>query len=157
MVLDMRLRKWGSAYAFLKWCVRGMADLSIDSELNTDYNYAKIINLFFYSLRFYAYANFQNLEFWLTSIVDNLHIKLMLFAWTYQKLPYKGNLRSMKVTYKIEVILGQVSRLKRSIQIIYRNEAFSISFSKKLVSRPFEVTRGQKSKKASNMNLFYPK
>ena len=51
-----------------------MSDLSIDSELNTDYKYAKKINKFFYSLRYYAYAKFENLEFWITWIVDKLHI-----------------------------------------------------------------------------------
>ena len=35
------LRKLVSAYAFLKSCVRGMIDLSIDSKLNTGQEYAK--------------------------------------------------------------------------------------------------------------------
>ena len=75
--------------------------------------------MFFYSLRFYAYAKSENLDFWVTSIADKLHIKLMLFAWTHQKLSFKGHLRSLKVTYKFEVILGQISKSKRSILIIY--------------------------------------
>ena len=154
MVLDMHLRKLGPAYAFLKWCVRGMADLSIDSELNTDYDYAKKLHVFFYSLRFYAYAKFENLDFWVTSIVDKLHIKLMRFAWTFQKSSYKGHLRSLKVTYKFEVILGQISKLKRSIKIIYPNEAFSKSFSKKLVTRTLKVTQGQKSPKRHQIWIF---
>ena len=41
IALDSFLRKKASAYAFFKWCVRGMEDLSIDSELNTDYNHGK--------------------------------------------------------------------------------------------------------------------
>ena len=34
--------------------------------------------MFLYSLRFYAHAKFENIEFWVTSIVDKLHIKLIL-------------------------------------------------------------------------------
>ena len=50
------------------------------------------INIF-YSLRYNAYAKFENLEFWITWIVDKLHIKLMFFAWTIQKLSSKGHLK----------------------------------------------------------------
>ena len=114
----------------------------------------KNIHMFFYSLRFYAYAKFENLNFWVISIVDKLHIKLMLFAWTFQKSSYKGHLWSLKVTYKFEVILGQISKLKRSIKIIYPNEAFSKSFSKKLVTRTLKVTQGQKSPKRHQIWIF---
>ena len=68
----------------------------------------KKINKFFYSLRYYAYAKFENLEFWITWIVDKLHIKLMLFACTVRKLSSKGRLRSLKVTFKFRVIFSQI-------------------------------------------------
>ena len=42
----------------------------------------------------------------------------------------------------------------QSMQIIYRNEALDVRFSEKLVSRSFEVTRGQKRKKGQ-ISVFF--
>ena len=50
--------------------------------------------------------------------------------------------------------LGQISKLTQSMQIIYQNEAIGISFSEKLVSRSYEVTRGQKSRKKGKNSIF---
>ena len=57
--------------------------------------------------------------------------------------------------YKFGVILGQISNLTQTMQIIYQNEALDISFSEKLVSRSSEVTRGQKSRKEGQISIFF--
>ena len=47
-------------------------------------------------------------------------------------------------------IFGRISNLTESMEITYQNEALVIRCSKQLMSRSFEVTRGQKSRKTSN-------
>ena len=48
---------------------------------------------------------------------------------------------------KFGVIMGQISNFIKSRQIIYQNNAFGVSFSKKVVLRSSEVSQGQKSRK----------
>ena len=68
--------------------------------------------------------------------------------------PFQKKILSLRSNYKFGVILGQISKLKQSLQIIYQNEALGISFWKKLIWGSYEVTRGQKSPKQSSfMNL----
>ena len=50
---------------------------------------------------------------------------------------------------------SQISELTQTMQIIYQNEALGISFSEKLISRSFEVTQGQKSRKKGQISIFF--
>ena len=48
---------------------------------------------------------------------------------------------------KFGVIFGQISNFIKSRQILYRNNDFGVSFSKKVVLRSSEVSQGHKSRK----------
>ena len=67
------------------------------------------------------------------------------------KLKISGHFGSNQ---KFGVILGQVSNFTKSRQIIYQNNAFGVSFSKKVVLRSSEVSQGHKSRKKSQISKF---
>ena len=46
--------------------------------------------------------------------------------------------------FKFRVILGQISNFSQDREFIYQNDALDVNFSKKGVTRPTKIIRGQK-------------
>ena len=92
-----------------------------------------------------------------------IFIILFIFAFIYSgfitlslhkfgvKLKISGHFGSNQ---KFGLILGQISNFIKSRQIIYQNNAFGVSFSKKVVLRSSEVSQGHKSRKKSQISKF---
>ena len=86
------------------------------------------IILFIFALLYFIYSGF------ITFSLHKFGVKLKI----------SGHFGSNQ---KFGVILGQISNFIKSRQIIYQNNAFGVSFSKKVVLRSSEVSQGHKSRK----------
>ena len=126
-------------------------DVQDDSSVNSNADLEIDLRSFgvekgqFYENRLFRYR-FDQFS-WLTARNDHLRLRLI----------YRKKILDLGSNYKFGVILGQIWNLTQRRQIVYQNEALSVTFLENLISRSFEVNRGQKLRKMAKSVWFSSK